>query len=191
MRIYCFASSRKASKKVITLLEAEAGLQFAAVVAGLIFVYCHAAVGPAQQKIRPKRKNNRLTVDLGFYARSFCGRRQAEVQGPAEDYGIGFANQIARHRANHFRLHQISSGVRPVAHGNIEVTALFGKILQFYFCESARTRDAGNSGVAELIALAGIERDALPISASVTAFTEYLIRVCETVVSVRDSLTES
>src|SRR5580704_17163196 len=76
------------------LRELVAVLELAAIALALVSSDFYIAIRPAQFRRRSQREDDIRTAEFGLEAGAFGGSRQAEVQGPAEDHGIGFANDV-------------------------------------------------------------------------------------------------
>src|ERR1700683_5216922 len=94
------------------LRELVAVLELAAIDLALVPSDLYVSTPPAQFRRRPKRKDDIRAAEFGFEARAFGGSRQAEVQGPAENHGIGFANDVVDLLAENFGLEKKGCGCR-------------------------------------------------------------------------------
>src|ERR1700731_32270 len=130
--------------------ELIAGLEFAAIISGLVPVGHHVAIRPAQEKIGPQRKDDRFSAHFRFDAEPLGRCRQTEVQCASEYYRISLAHQIAGHGMNHFCFEQESSRIRPVADRHVKVAPILRKCFRFDSGERARPGNAGNSCITKL-----------------------------------------
>src|ERR1700683_3903498 len=140
------------------LRELVAVLELAAIALALVPSDLYVAIRPAQFRRRPQRKDDIRAAEFGFEARAFGGSRQAEVPGPAEKHGRGFANDGVDLLAENFGLKKKGCGVRPIEDGDGNTAPAARKIVVLNSREGARSGDAGNARVVEDISLSGIER---------------------------------
>src|SRR3984957_11560918 len=139
------------------LRELVAVLKLAAIALALVFSDLYVAIRPAQFRRRSEGKDDIRAAEFGLEARAFGGSRQAEVQGSAENHGIGFANDVVDLLAENLGLKKKCCGVRPIEDGNGNAAPAAREIVALNFREGARSGDAGNAGVVEDIPLSGVK----------------------------------
>src|ERR1700733_596400 len=140
------------------LRELVAVLELAAIALALVPADLYVAIRPAQFRRRSQGKDDIRAAEFGLEAWAFGGSRQAEVQGPAENHGIGFANDVVDLLAENFGLKKKRCGVRPIEDRDGDVAPAAREIVALNFREGARSRDAGNARVVKDIPLSGVER---------------------------------
>src|ERR1700675_24932 len=150
--------SRKLSSSLPRSPELIAGLEFAAIISGLVPVGNHVAICPTQEKVGPQRKDDSFSAHFRFDTWPLGRCRQTEVQCASEYYRIGLAHQIAGHGMNHLCFEQESSRIRPVADRHVKVASILRKRFRLDSGERAWPSNAGNSCVTKLVARAGIDR---------------------------------
>src|ERR1700678_1937528 len=69
--------------------------ELAAVVLHLIFFHADVAIGPAENRSRPQRKDNARSVHFSFDTGAFGFSRQSEIHCSAENHRRRLANNIA------------------------------------------------------------------------------------------------
>src|SRR5208337_5578525 len=108
-------------------------------------------------KCRSYWENDGLTVEFRLHAHTFGGRRQCEGESLAEDHGIGPALHLRHHGMKDLGLQHKSSGVGPVASRDRDDLAPLREVIGIDSCEGTRARNARGTGIAKLIAYAGIQ----------------------------------
>src|ERR1700728_836705 len=140
------------------LRELVAVLELAAIALALVSSDLYVAIRPAQFRRRSEGKDDIRAAEFGFEARAYGGSRQAEVQGPAENHGIGFANDVVDLLAENFGLKKKCCGVGPIEDGDGNVAPAAREIVGLNSREVDRSGDARNARGVEDIPLSGIER---------------------------------
>lgn len=138
--------------------EAVPWVQFTPVHLGLVLVLSQVACCPSQTQIGAEGKDDGASIDLRFNARTLGVWRQRKVQRLAENDGVGIANGLTDHGVIHLGLKKECGRVRPVQHRKLDSATVIGEVIANGAGKRARPGDAGNSGIAKLIALAGIHR---------------------------------
>ena len=140
------------------VLEAISGLQLAAIQYVSIGGHFLAARGPGQNQLGTERKDKITPVQVGFNAWAFGAGWQCEAHGVAENERVGLANDVGYHGPNYVGVHQKLGGIGPIQNRNGHLLGWPQEISRIDFGEVARTGNARDAHIMELIARLGVER---------------------------------
>src|SRR5215471_10248582 len=123
----------------------------------LILLYSDVARRPAQDSVGGERKDDGFAVYLSFNADPFGGSWQCKVHSVSENDWVRTLSRIGVLRPEHLCFQRERGRVRPVTDRGPDDAAAARKPIRLEMRKRAWTGDAGQTRIAKLVALSGIE----------------------------------